>query len=1079
MLKFIFGCSASGKTYTVINMIKELALKGEQSVLIVPEQFSFESERAVLKALGDKAAQNVSVISFTRLCDEVGRNIGGIAGRTLTDADKVIFMNRALSDVAEELKLWGRYANSVFFAQTMIDTIGEFKSGAVSSDEIRKAAQNVESETLKAKLLDIALIYETYDSMMGEQFIDPSDNLTKLYTALEGYKFFENKTVFFDVFKKFTGQQYKIIDRILAQADNTVIALTNDTALNREYNVFTNVRNTAERIRESASRFKIAEDEPIILDSGRYNSADMVALERMLAGGSFEGDCLTAENITVCAAATATDEAEFTARTIRRLVREENYRYRDFVVIARNAEDYEESIFSACRQNGVPLFADRREPLSAFAVSVAVAAAIDFAIRPTTEGILRFHKTGLGTLNKAQISTLENYAFLWNINGSLWQEEWVMNPKGFVSDNKQADIEKLKEINELRLKAIAPLNKFKAELEGSAADMARAVFRLLEDVCVSEKLSELSAKFKSEGAEFSSEVLKQSYEKYIKLLDSLALCFGARTIKKQEFSDALALSVSLESVGVIPRMLDEVAFGSADRICPSRPKIAFILGANQGVFPRTAANTGVLRVAERRSLIELGLQIPDNQIQSVIDENFLIYCNLCCPSDKLFVSYAKNGLSGEVLTQSAFVDDICQKLNAKTVREPESIITKDNIPETTESAYSQYCRRMSWDSGAAELRSVLTETPLAKRVEFVEEKTSKKSAEISKDTARELFGSKIKMSASKLDVFHKCRFYFFCKYGLSAKKLQPADFDALQRGTIVHYVLEKAVLEYKSNLSRLSDTEIDLLVEKYIAEYLNGVTGYSAVETERSKFLVSRISRSLKAVLKQLAREFAQSEFEPVACELKIGADGEIPELIIPFDGGELAVEGSIDRVDKFGSYIRVIDYKTGTKSFKLPDALYGLNLQMLIYLYALTRVAENDDEKAAGILYMPSKRDTNDNGMAMNGLIRKDEEIVTAMEKELKGEFIPKLSSKSSFAEAEDFTAIFNYIEGVMKKMGKTILSGDIAVSPLDGRETPACKYCDYASVCGRENEPCEAVPTYSNSEVIEIMKEESENAI
>ena len=47
MLQFIFGRPASGKTYTVLNKIKELTKQGEKSVLIVPEQFTFESEKAV------------------------------------------------------------------------------------------------------------------------------------------------------------------------------------------------------------------------------------------------------------------------------------------------------------------------------------------------------------------------------------------------------------------------------------------------------------------------------------------------------------------------------------------------------------------------------------------------------------------------------------------------------------------------------------------------------------------------------------------------------------------------------------------------------------------------------------------------------------------------------------------------------------------------------------------------------------------------------------------------------------------------------------------------------------------------
>ena len=1082
MLKFIFGRPASGKTYNVLNTVKKLAESGKNTVLIVPEQFSFESERAVLKTLGDKAALNVSVMSFSRLCDEVGREVGGIAGVTITEADKIIFMNRALLSAADGLKIWRRYCHSVFFAKTMLDTIGEFKINTVTAEDLKKAAKETKSHSLALKLHDIAVIYETYDALTGEQLIDPVDSLTKLYRQLENCRFFRNKTVILDSFKGFTGQQFKIINRILAQADDVIVSLTNDPELSGDYNVFMNIRAAAERIRKSAARFSVAEDKPLVLEKSYYNSKDMAALERLLAGGDFEKNQQCGD-ITLCAAASVSDEAEFAARTIRRLVRQKGYRYRDFVIIARDAEKYEESVYSACKLYGVPLFGDRREPLSAFPAAAAVNAALEFCLNPTSESILRFHKTGLGTLRTEEISALENYVYLWNIDSSLWQTDWTMDPRGFVSEdeNKKDNKAELEKINSLRQKAVAPLYTFKEKFRGTAADMAKAVVELLEECNAAEKLSVLSESFKSEGAEFRSDVLKQSYDRYMKLLDSMAVCFGNREIKRQEFFEALSLSVSLDNVGVIPRMLDEVTFGAADRIRPSRPKVAIVLGANQGVFPKGLSSSGILGVTERKSLIELGIEIPDNQISSVIDENYLVYCNLCCPSDRLYISYANHSISGEEMEPSAFLAEIAENLGAETVLEPQENLNGENLPETYESAYSQYCRRrLTADSET--LKDALKGSREEEKIEYLSKMLSGAPQKISEETAEKLFGKNITMSASRFDTFRKCRFSYFCKYGLSAKRLKPAEFDVLQRGTIVHFVLEKIVGAYKKGVADLSEGEINSLVDKYINEYLDGISGYRAIETERSKFLVSRISCALKAVVLQLSREFAQSGFEPAYCELKIGNGGEIPELKIPFDKGDINIVGSIDRVDEYNGYIRVIDYKTGTKSFKLPDILFGLNLQMLIYLYAVVRAGGKDDEKAAGILYMPSKRDLNDSGMAMNGLLRSEKDIVAAMDRDMQGEFVPKYSITNSgaldkrctsFVSKEDFSDIFDYIEVLMKRTGDGILSGDIAVSPLDGRETPACKYCDYGAVCGWESAPCDKVPSLKNDEVINKIRE------
>ena len=796
LLKFIFGRPASGKTYQLLEKIKRQTKACRQCVLIVPEQFSFESERAVLRALGDKAALGVTVTSFTRLCDEVGRYAGGIAGVTLTDAQKVIFMSRALRSVEAELTLWRKYCRSVSFAKTMLDTVGEFKINAVSPDKLKAAAEETESAALKAKLCDTALIYETYDALVGERFLDPADRLTKLYRQLEDFRYFEKKDVFIDSFKGFTGQQFALIDRVLSQADNLTAALTDAPETGGEFGIFSNIRAAAEKIRYAAARYRVLEEEPLVLGKPISVSANIAAVERLISGGTPE----ITENdgsLTVCAADTAAEEAEFAVRNIRRLVRTENYRYRDFVIIARDSERYDDFINAACETYGVPCFSDKRRPLSAFPLAALADAAIQAILKGDSESILRFHKTGLGTLNTAEISELENYVTLWNIEGDMWRHEWMMDVRGFVSDDTKPDEKALGEINKLRKRAISPLEKLRAEFGGTAEDMAAALVRLFEECGAAEKLSAMSQKFLNDSEEFSSDILKQSYDRYMKLLDGIAACFGTREVGKQEFREVLSLAVSFETVGSVPRYLDEVTFGAADRIRPSRPKVAFILGANQGVFPKEISASGIFGISDRKSLIALGVDIPDKSVSAATDENYLVYCNLCCPSDKLFISYARRSLTGENMEPSAFVQEITENIAHGFVAEPEEKITDENLPETAASAYSELCRRRNAENGgAAEIRAALAGTKELKKAEYTEKRLSGAPAAIGKETARRLFGEEIKMSASRLDTFNRCRFGFFCRYGLSVKKLQPAEFDVLQRGTVVHYCLERFVKEY-------------------------------------------------------------------------------------------------------------------------------------------------------------------------------------------------------------------------------------------------------------------------------------------
>ncbi len=1077
MLQFIFGRPATGKTIFCLTRLKELALKGKESVLIVPEQFTFESEKAVLEVLGDSLSQSVTVLSFTRLYDEIGRSVGGIAGTVLSESDKIVFMNKTLKSVADELILWGKYRNSVIFAKNILDTIGEFKINAVTPETLGKAAGLVRKATLKHKLTDLRLIYETYDLLLGEKFIDPADTLTRVYEALKDFEFFKNKTVFLDAFKGFTGQQFKILERIFTQSEDVYISLTEDSNNKNEFSVYSNVRKAINTISVLAKSRGVKIAEPIVLKKSFYSSKSIGAVERLLAGEKIS----LAENdgLTICRAQTAYDEADFVAAEIRRLVKDGNYRFRDFVIIARDSERYQSAVEYACKRNGVSCFYDSKIPLSAFPLSVAALSAIK-ALNFSTEGILGFHKTGLGTLNVEEISALENYTFIWNISGDMWLNRWDMDVRGLTAeDDRQGKYAKeLLHINSLRERAIKPLIQFKREFGATARDKASALVGLFDSCECGEKLKEMCREFSGIDNSFYADSLKQSFEELMTILDSLVLCFGEAEISKKEFFDALELALSLQEVGIIPQTLDEVIFGAADRIRPSRPKIAFVLGANQGEFPKNIGQTGIFGTVERQELIANDINISDNAIESAINENYLVYSNLCCPSDALYITYCEKALTGESKEPSAFLNEIIKALPCKTVAYPNSDIS----PQTEATAFSEYCRSLNTDiDRAITLKTALDNTELAEKISLVSKGTVKREERLSGDTARKLYGSNIYMSATRLDTFNRCHFSYFCRYGLGIEKLKSADFNVLQRGTIAHYCLERIIGNYGKSIADLDYTALDKLCDGYIEEYLSQVEGFNSVKNAKTEFLVGRIARSIKAVFHSISDEMKQSDFEPVFCEFKIGSEGDMPAVKFPFDGGEIHLIGSIDRVDKWGDYIRIIDYKTGSKTFKIPDVLFGLNMQMLLYLYCIVRGKGIDNAKAAGIFYKPAKRDIKDEGLAMNGLGAKDLTLVTAMEKENKGEFVPRLNIKkdgnfaktNSYIAEDEFEAIFDYIERLIGNTGNKILNGDISVAPVDGCDSEACKYCEYGFICGIEDSVINKAESCSADNVINALKE------
>lgn len=1070
MLRFIYGRAATGKTYTVFENIKRDVIAGKSVVLLVPEQFTFESERTLLHTLGNKASTNVSVLSFTRLYDEVSRKTGGRVADLISEYDRFILMGRALASVSDMLSVWGQYVKSTKFIETVLSTVTELKSSAITDNDLIRIIDTLPDSYLKSKLQDLTYVYGAYDAVLGNSFLDPTDNLTRLYDNLIKYPFFKNKTVYIDAFKNFTGQQYKILDRILTQADDVTVSLTTDGNIDDRTGVFSNVNDTVRRIMRLSDKNKCPIGENITLKTPHYKYEELQYIEKVFSNtlkDSFSGKT---DRINICKCDSPVDEAEFAASAIRRLVREQGYRYKDFVIIARSAEKYTAFIENSCKKNGVFCFFDRRKDITYLPLTVFIDTLLKLVSSFNSENIFNLLKTGLYVLNREEISLLENYTYLWNINGNLWCQEWNMNPNGFVADPKNEYDEKLDKLNSLRKRVVEPILRFRKEFVGTPQDMVRALVGFLNNCDVAEKCRTLIADYGEDNAVLADDI-RQCWDIVMQLLDSMVKCLPEKEITVDEFINVWKTAKTYATLSNIPQMLDEVTFGSADRIKPSRPKVAFIIGANQDEFPSLPSVSGVFADNERQRLIDSGLELTGTDFSKAVDEDFLVYSSLCCATDALFVTYSARDLKGGQKSPSVIIDNIKKAFpdndfNLQTV-----------LPETVETAVYNMCKFYNTDKVlSGNISQALKGVCDISAQDYIDA-ADKSNVNLSPEKAKMLYGSNINLSATKFDTFHRCRFSFFCKYGLKAKKIQPAEFDALQRGTIVHFVLENIIMRNGKKLADFDKKQISETVDVLIKEYLSQIGGFENIVNNRINFLIGKISLLIKDVVSHIARELSQCDFSPEFCELKIGgSEGVLPPETVLSNGAKMSIEGSIDRVDVWNGYVRIIDYKTGSKKFKLSDILVGLNLQMLIYLYSILngKNREFNTLLPAGVLYMPSTREKENKKLTMNGILLDNECVATAMEKENAGEYIPKLKydkngnvSEKSYISAETFQMIFGYIEKLIADMGEDLLDGKADAKPMD-TSLDACKYCDFYSVCCIEDMPHEKAETLDNAAVI-----------
>ena len=622
---------------------------------------------------------------------------------------------------------------------------------------------------------------------------------------------------------------------------------------------------------------------------------------------------------------------------------------------------------------------------------------------------------------------------------------------------------------------------------------------------VGENLKKLAIKLnESSQSELACEQ-ERIWSLTMEMLDRIADSLEGVRLTPSRFRELFDLLVSTYSVGNLPQGLDEITIGSADRVKTSAPKIVFAVGMNDGVFPMIPNSDGIFSENERRELAEFELKTDDSFEEKMMEERFIAYNTLCSTSDRLYVTYLRKDINGAQVSPSEIVTQIKKLFPKLTVIDTVDIDDTDRI-ESVESAFDIMAELTQKNTVLhSTLEKYFEAVPgYSDRLAALKRGINKEEIKIrDKEIATKLFGLNMYMSASRTEVYHKCPFEYFCKYGLNAQPRKTAELDPMQKGTAIHYILEKLISAYGSDeLCSMEKADRDKCVFDILEEYFKENLTSGEEMGERFDYLFRQLGLTVCEVVDRLVAEFANSNFVPVAFELSIDSDGEVDTYNIPLpDGGTLKIKGSVDRVDvaeqNGTSYVRVVDYKSGGKRFDLNEVFYGLNMQMLIYLFAIWKNGFRDYKNIipAGILYMPvnapfveTERDENEKtieqkklkGTKMNGMVLDDSRVIYMMDNSGSGMFVPASIKKDgtnggNLISIKQMELLMKRCEKILEKMAVDLHNGIIHVMPAHAANSQSpyndvCKYCDYKDVCHvDENTPTREITSPNHSESLQ----------
>ena len=1056
MLQLVLGTDWKAlRAYLLEELSRETAQGLGGRVLLVPELISHEMERALCEAAGDRASRYAEVLSFSRLCRSVAESVGTAGQQCLDNGGRVVAMAAATRQLSSRLKAYAALESKPEFLKELVDAVDEFKRCYIVPEDLKKAAAS-STGSFAQKLEELAMVMEAYDGLCAQGKRDPRDQMSWLLEQLEECDYGENHVFYIDGFPDFTRQNLAIVEHLMRVSPKVVIAVNCD-GIDAQSLAFEKPRATAKELLHSAARLGVPVKKVELPEKETALSQARLKLFQGAIDEGFAKDCLQ-----VFRADGLWQETMAAALEAKALVRA-GCRYRDITLVVSDMAAYSGLVGLIFRRMGIPVYEAGTEDILQKGVLATVLSALEAVCAEyDAKAMQKYLHSALSPLTPDEADLVENYAYLWTVRGKQWLSPWTKHPGGLGAELKKepmqaADQALLDRLNALRQQVAEPLDRLRKGLENgkNLESQVRALYRFLQELQLEQRLEDLARTLDDQGDNREAQILNQLWEILLSALEQMYDVLGNTRWEPEQFLRLLRLLLSQYDVGTIPPVLDAVQMGPVSALRCHAGKHLLLLGAKEGALPGYSGSKGVLTDQERVALRALGVNLTGGALEGIQEEFAEIYGVFCGASESIRVfcgdeqpSYLYHRL--EKMAGGARQASLGTEFAGASLREAGAWLAAWGQEQAAETmgaldAYRQTRIRQGYSLGR-----------------------------VSREGLEKLYGNRLNLSASQVDTQGECRLLYFLKYGLKAKERKPAQMDPAEFGTYVHEVLEHTVLEVNR---QGGFQELELEAVWRIAQDLSRqyrLERFRALDSQRVQRIMERSEQELRLIVEELYRELHNGRFRPIGVEVAFGDRGALPGIPIPNGAIPAQLQGKIDRVDLWkgaGSpYFRVVDYKTGKKSFDLCDITQGVGMQMLIYLFALERAgAGYFGEKAyrAGVEYFPARAayvsvDSREdeagietkrwNEWKRSGLLLDDREVREAMEPETEAQ---KVLNKMVLADRAQLKKLEAYVFRRLKDCVEDIASGSVEPNPYIRRNiSEPCRFCPYGAICHGDGE-------------------------
>lgn len=1105
-VQFVLGASGSGKTtHCIRSVIRELSdIDSQRSlVLLVPEQATFQAERAILSDESIAGYHRLKVLSFDRLgFFLLGKNS---ATAELSRLAREMIIHRILRTEGDRLRVFGQASKLQGLAAELAKTITELHECAKGPDDLKELIESLKKDAPESlsvlKLSDITMVFEKYIEFIDgkeNRFINPDIRLTDACKAVAHADFLKDAYLWVDGFASFTIQQRDLLVEILKVTSQSRIALCLDPAkfdvnkpVSDPMSLFRVTERSYAELLEIVKKCKLPLAEPVILNERlRFaNSADLKHIEADLFSVQPSEPVKLNGDVSIVAAQGPRAEAVFAAKEITRLVRKQGLRYRDIAVIVSEMSSYQHYLEAALSDYDIPFFIDRPRPLNSHPVVELIVSGLHAVINGfCSSDVFAYLKTGLSPLQNHQADLLENYALAFGIDGGDWTAG-----KDWAFAEKKQDLFDEKQINIIRIKAIKPLLKLSDSLSAgdkekniTARKFVSAVWEFINDLQVGKKLDEWS---KADPEDEHGH--RQFYDKLVDIFDEISEIFGDGSMLAHDYVSILCSGFSELKLKLIPPKLDQVLIGSIERSRHPELKTVFLMGVTQKQFPVPVTFDNILTEEDRSCAEEHDFILHDRIAQRLQSRQYLAYIAFTRPSERLYITYPLTD-DGDPVVRSQFLNDLESLFVGLNVRTAD---VTDNIETVTnpELLAGLICERTGRGNSADDkekekllglIESMRRDSDLADTAQRVNYAIAYDNTALLKQQRSGSMGNVLNCSASRLSSFANCPFKHFARYTLELKERKLFTFERVDLGSFYHSVLDGLFRQLQKDgfdFATVDDNHLIKQLGAQIAEliandaFLSNFISRSA----HNEYIIRSAGEVLQDSVRAYSRMSRAGKFRQIGSEIWFGGkDDKLRcRLELP-DGRMVNLRGCIDRVDVAdvdGKHTTVVfDYKRKGKSFSWEQLYYGLDMQLAIYLLALKdgKIAGKKIDSLAGAFYLPVEAKLESGsisevteaedkfGYKARGLLNGPDYKYFDSEAEgrsryynfqvLKKDQSPYGSYKTSGAlKPGQLEMVLDMTKSRIAELAGYIFAGKIEITPCRINKKSPCVYCPYGALC------------------------------